>query len=211
MQNIRITSILVMLLAFFAFTADVSAQCFKNKNPYGRGGRNSISLEIGYGLPLPMNPSNDAKFGDSKKFEAGLRYIPMGNNLGFRVYYSYLDFQDSKNLNPGHFKVNRFEVQGLYLLNDAFGMDNSGAFELESYIGLGAGIGKGETDSKDNMISGTIGLRPRILLDTERLHLYVDLSYNMLLEQNFNYNGEALPKKEAGSSAQLSVGLSYRL
>lgn len=215
-MKILSSKLLLTLLIFCLISVASYSQCFKRGS--GHGGNSNFSIELGAGVPLPITPSNDVKFGDAKKGELGLRYLPKGGNLGVRGYYAYMGVSDSGAAPSDHgnsLKVHRVELQGIYMLDDLLGVPNNSIFELESYIGLGAALGKPSSVSGSNkMLAATIGLRPRFLIDDHRLHVYVDTSYGMLLNQRYDYAGEYIPGTSKGnseSSLQLSVGLSYRL
>ena len=214
--NVLFRNLLFIFLTTCFLSWDTYSQCFSRYS--GRGGSSNFSIELGAGVPIPITPSNDVKFGDAKKAELGLRYLPEGSNLGLRGYYAYMGISDSGAEPLGHansFQVHRVELQGIYMLDAFFGVPNGSIFELESYIGLGAALGKPSSVSGSNkMLATTIGIRPRFLIDDNRLHVYVDTSYGMLLNQRYDYAGEYMSGTSKGnmeSSLQVSVGLSYRL
>lgn len=193
-----------------------SAQCHKIVG--NRGGSSAFSLEVGAGMPLLITPTNDSKFGDNKKFELGLRYLPEGNNFGLRGYYAFAGLSDSGAAPSDHgnkLKIHRLELQGIYMLDDLLGIPSGSIFELESYVGVGAGFGNSSKYNGSNkLIATTLGLRPRFLIDNNRLHVYVDTSYGLLFNQKYDYAGELIDSAvddERGSMLHLSVGLSYRL
>lgn len=193
------------------------SQCY-SRGARGSGGRSSFSIELGAGMPFPVSPSNDLKFGDAKKGELGLRYLPEGSNFGLRGYYGYASLSDSGAEPSNHTNkllIHRVELQGIYMLDDLIGISNNSIFELESYLGVGAALGKpSSVDNKNKMIAATIGVRPRFLLDGNRFYVYLDTSYGMLFNQKYNYSGEYIPgstKSDFGSMAQVSIGFSYRL
>lgn len=211
------SKLLFIFLFFIVLSIDSYSQCL-SRGGGGRGGNSNFSIELGAGVPIPITPSNDIKFGDAKKGELGLRYLPQGGNLGIRGYYAYMGISDSGATPSDHgnsLKVHRVELQGIYMLDDLLGVANGSIFELESYLGAGAGLGKPSSSSGSNkMLAATIGLRPRFLIDNNRLHVYVDTSYGMLFNQRYDYAGEYIPGTSKGnmeSSLQVSVGLSYRL
>lgn len=206
--------LIILLVAFSGIES--YAQCYKTVG--SRGGSSAFSLEIGAGMPILISPTNDSKFGDNKKVELGLRYLPEGTNFGLRGYYSFAGLSDSGAEPSDHgnkLKIHRVELQGIYMLDDLLGVSDGSIFELESYIGLGAGLGKSSrNDATNKMIATTIGLRPRFLIDDNRLHAYFDTSYGMLFNQRYDYAGESIPgvdKTDSGSMLHFSVGLSYRL
>lgn len=209
--NLLFTLVLVCFL-----TVESYSQCLSRGG--GRGGNSSFSIEVGAGMPIPLSPSNDLKFGDAKKGEFGLRYLPEGNNLGLRGYYAYASLSDSGAEPSDHTNklvIHRAELQGIYMLEDLLGVPNGSIFELESYLGIGAALGNpSSVDGKNKMLSTTVGLRPRFLIDGNRFYVYLDASYGMLFNQKFDYAGEAIPdadKGTMGSMAQITIGFSYRI
>src|SRR5690625_7077943 len=64
--------LIILLVAFSG--VESYAQCYKTVG--SRGGSSAFSLEIGAGMPILISPTNDSKFGDNKKVELGLRYLP---------------------------------------------------------------------------------------------------------------------------------------
>lgn len=213
-----IGKILIVLFVLGIMMGELYAQCYD----FGRGnsgGRSDFSLEVGAGLPFPITPSNDLRLGDALKGELGLRYVPIGSDFGLRVYYSYANLSDSGiNQSENHSNkvaIHRGELQGIYLLDDLLGISWRSAIEVESYIGIGAALGDPSgVDGLNKMIATTIGLRPRILIDNNRLHLYFNVAYGILINQQFDYAGESIPNTEktnTESILQLSLGLSYRL
>lgn len=210
-NKIVLLALLVVFLGIESY-----AQCYKRGG--NRGGTSDFSLELGAGMPILLSPSNDSKFGDNKKVEFGLRYLPEGGSFGVRGYYSFAGLSDSGAAPSDHgnkLKIHRLELQGIYMLDYLLGIPQNSIFELESYVGLGAALGKPTGSSSSNkMIATTIGLRPRFLIDSNRLHLYIDTSYGMLFNQRYDYSGEYIPgagRTNMGSMLHLSVGLSYRL
>lgn len=213
MYKFRTSNTIFLLFLFLGLSTTMDAQIRKKRYLYGEGPLNNLSVEFGFGLLHPQKPSNDAKFGESDKIELGLRYKPDRKNFGARLYYGNLGFEDNAQTNTNNLKIHRIELQGLYILNDALGISNYGDLELESYIGLGAGIGNGVANDKkikNRLISGSLGLRPRYLIDREKLFVYFDLSYNIFYNQRLDYNGASIPK-ELGGSAQVSIGISYKI
>ena len=214
-KSIRlITSLLFVLF----ISVESYSQCLSRGAGGGRGGSSNFSIELGAGTPIPISPSNDLKLGDAKKVELGLRYLPEGNLFGVRGYYSYSGLSDSGAEPSDHgnsLKIHRIELQGIYMLDDLFNIPDQSIFELESYLGLGAALGKPSSTSGTNkMLASTIGLRPRFLIDNNRLHAYLDVSYGVLLNQQYDYAGERVPnadRSSLGSMANVSIGLSYRL
>jgi len=208
-----------VLITLLLVSIDSYSQCFRNKGGGGgRSGSSNFSLELGAGMPLALSPSNDLQFGDAKKFELGLRYLPYGNSFGLRGYYSFTSLSDSKAEPSDHgnsFKIHKVELQGIYMLDRLFNVPESSVFELESYLGVGAALGSPSSRSGTNkMLATTIGLRPRVLIDNNRLHLYFDTSYTLLINQQYDYAGEPIPdatRGNIGSMLNLSLGLSYRL
>lgn len=216
-MKISIKHLLFVFLLALLSSGKAYSQCYLNT---GEG--SNFSLELGAGVLFPSSPSaNDISFGDASKFELGLRYLPKRSNLGLRAYYAYASLSDTKQLldpttenmltQSGSLKIHRFEVQGIYMLDELLNLKSS-AFELESYLGLGFAFGKGEATVSNNMLSSSLGLRPRYQL-SPKLHLYLDASYTFLYNQQLDYTGHSLNAKKGnmGSMAQLSIGLSYRL
>lgn len=211
-----VSKLLLGLLFASLFVVESYSQCLSRGA--GRGGNSGFSIELGAGVPMPISPSNDLKFGDSEKLELGIRYLPEESNLGLRGYFAYAGFSDSGAPPTNHgnkLKIQRLELQGIYMLHNLLGVSSGSIFELESYIGLGAALGRPSSASSTNkMIATTIGLRPRILIDNHRLHVYLDTSYGMLRNQKYNYSGEFIPASKDSkldSMIHVSVGLSYRL
>lgn len=177
-----------------------------------------FSMELGAGIPVPMTPSNDIGLGDALKGELGLRYLPLYSKWGVRAYYSYASLSDSGTGSSNHsnnLSVHRGELQGIYMLDNLLGIPYRSIFEMESYLGLGLALGKpSSTSSLNKMLSATIGLRPRVLIDNNRLHLYFDASYAALFNQHYDYAGEYIPEVKRGNTEfmlQFSLGLNYRL
>lgn len=210
-MKVTIGNLVLLLLAIVFISFDSYAQLYN----YGRN--SDFSIEIGGGLPIAISPTNDSKFGDNNKLEFGLRYLPERSDFGVRGYYTFASLSESGAETNGEdkkLKMNRIEFQVLYMLNDLLGISNRSNFELESYVGLGAALGKPTGSSVTNkMIATTIGLRPRVLIDNNRLHAYLDTSYGILINQLFDYSGRSIPNtgSNSGSMLHLSLGLSYRL
>ena len=202
---------LVLLLAIAFITFESYAQFYN----YGRN--TDFSIELGGGMPIAITPENSSKFGDNIKFELGLRYLPETSDFGVRGYYAFANLSESgieTSTKDDKLKMNRIELQVLYMLNDLLAISNHSIFELESYAGLGAAFGKPKGSPIVNkMIATTIGLRPRVLIDDNRLHVYLDTSYGILINQLFDYSGKSIPDtgNNSGSMLHLSLGLSYRL
>lgn len=209
-NKVLFTFLLVFIIASESFS--------QSYNRGTHGGRSDFSLELGAGIPIPFSPSNDLKFGDAKKGELGLRYLPDGNKLGVRGYYGYASLSDSDAELSSHSNkliIHRIELQGIYMLHELLGVPYGSIFELESYLGIGAAIGNpSSSDATNKMLTSTIGLRPRFLIDNNQFHVYLDVSYGMLLNQKFDYAGEFIPSaktRNLGSMAQITIGFSYRL
>lgn len=211
-------SLLKYLLFAFLFISQVHlkaySQCYLNT-----GEASKFSLEAGAGLLLPISPSTkNFSFGDAAKFEFGLRYLPENKNLGFRAFYSYSSLSDNyiipNDTIDGKLKLHRLELQVIYMLDEALNISRNSAFELESYLGIGGAFGKGDyVKGTNNMLSISLGLRPRYQI-APKLHLYLDASYALQINQQMDYAGHILPnakKGNLGSMTQLSLGLSYRL
>src|SRR5699024_376585 len=105
--------------------------------------------------------------------------------------------------------------QGIYMLDNLLRIPYRSVFEIESYLGLGLALGDPSSSSSLNkMLSGRIGLRPRVLIDNNRTHLYSDASYAALFNQKYDYVGEWISGAKRGNTEfmfQFSLGLSYRL
>lgn len=216
-MNISRSNLFFTLLIICFISVEAFSQCY-SRGARGNGGRSSFSIELGAGIPFPVSPSNDLKFGDAKKGELGLRYLPEGSNFGLRGYYGYASLSDSGAEPSNHTNkllIHRVELQGIYMLDDLIGISNNSIFELESYIGIGAALGKpSSVDGTNKMIAATIGFRPRFLIDGNRFYVYLDTSYGMLINQRYDYAGAHIPgstKSDFGSMAQVSIGFSYRL
>jgi len=193
--------LLILLVVFLGIES--YAQCYISN----RRGSSKFSVELGAGMPILISPTKNPKFGDSKKVELGLRYLPRDNDFGLRGYYSFADLSDD----TGKLEIHRLELQGIYMLDHLLGIPYNSIFELETYFGLGAALGKSSVrPSINKMIAITVGVRPRILIYNNRLHAYLDTSYGMLLNQKYDYTGSA-SGSSSGSMLHLSVGLSYRL
>lgn len=198
--------LLVLLVVFLGIES--YAQCYISN----RRGSSKFSVELGAGMPILISPKKDSISFSSKKVELGLRYLPRDNDFGLRGYYSFADLSDD----TGKLEIHRLELQGIYMLDHLLGIPYNSIFELETYFGLGAALGKSSTpySSINKMIALTVGVRPRVLIYNNRLHAYLDTSYGMLLNQRYDYAGKYIPnssKTSAGSMLHLSVGLSYRL
>lgn len=210
------STLLIGVLFACLFVVESYSQCLNRG--IGRGGRSSFSIELGAGLPMPFSPSNNLKLGDAQKVELGIRYVPEESNFGLRGYYAYANFSDSGAPPSNHgnnLKIQRLDLQGIFMLQEVLRIPRSSNFELESYIGLGAALGRASGSSNTNkMIAATIGLRPRMLIDNHRLYVYLDTSYGMLINQKYDYSGEIFPgttDSKLGATLHLSLGLSYRL
>lgn len=204
--------------SFFAFIIFCLISVSSYSQCLSCGGSTDFSIELGAGAPIPITPTSGVKFGDAKKLELGLRYLPKERHLGVRGYYAYMGISDSGAISSDHansLKIHRVELQAIYMLQNLLGVPNNSIVELESYLGFGAGIGKPSSVSGTNkLLTTTVGLRPRFLIDGNRLHVYVDTSYGILWNQRYDYAGEYMPGTSKGnmeSSLQVSVGLSYRL
>lgn len=147
----------------------------------------SFSLEIGVGVPKLISPRNDVNIGDAGIFSAGLRYSPDGSQVGVRGLYSYSTISDSKISGTNHknmLEIHRLELQGIYMLNDLLYLPDDLSFDLESYLGFGAAFGMPSSISNSNrMLSASVGIRPRLLINNNNLYLYLDASYAGLINQ----------------------------
>ena len=228
MKNLTSPLLLIFLLIGF-ISAEAYSQCLVRGPNQGR--HSAFSVELGGGLLFPITPSTeDLSFEDAFKIEGGVRYLPENKKLGVRGYYSYSKSSDifmrttgtppdiSTDTVNGNLEIHRVELQGVYILDDLLNIHRRSNFELESYLGVGLALGKASDDSPSSttyrMGSATIGLRPRLRLPIQQLHVYLDASYAMLFNQNVDYAGQPrLPAKRSnmGSMAQVSIGLSYRI
>lgn len=215
-MSLSINKLFFVFIIIFLFIEDSYSQCLKSG--VSRGARSALSIELGAGIPIPFTPSNNLKFGDSQKLEFGIRYLPEESNFGLRGYFSYAVFSDSiaeLTNNENKLKISRLELQGIYMLDNLLGISRRSFFELESYIGFGAALGKSSSNPNSNKIlTTTIGLRPRFLIDKRRLYVYLDTSFGMLRNQKYDYSGVFIPRakeKKLDTALHLSVGLSYKL
>jgi|SRR5699024_1419287 len=194
--------LLILLIVFLG--VESYAQCYM-----GRRGSSKFSVELGGGIPILITPDNKTKIFDNYKAELGLRFLPRDGVLGVRGYYSFAS------LSKGDLEVHRFELHGIYMLDGLLDIPYNSILEIETYVGLGAAFGSPSSSSNSNkMIATTVGIRPRILIYNNRLHVYLDTSYGMLFNQKYDYAGNYIPnssRTSSGSILHLSVGLSYRL
>lgn len=206
---------LFCILLFISSTASYSQGFKRGFNKYNRS---SFSLELGAGVPKIISPKNDVNIGDAGIFSAGLRYLPERSQLGIRGLYSYSNISDSKVSGTNHknmLEIHRLELQGIYMLNVLLNLPDDLSFDLESYLGFGAAFGMPSSISNSNrMLSASVGLRPRLLINNDNLYFYLDASYATLINQQWDYSGHVIPNAKKGnfeSMVQISIGLSYKL
>lgn len=202
------------LYLFFAFLLSVKSY----SQGFNRQHSSNFSIELGAGVPKLISPKNDVKIGNAGIISGGLRYQFGGSQFGVRGLYSYSTISDSKQPTTNHnnrLEVHRMELQGVYMLNELLNLPDELNFDLESYLGFGAAFGMPSSISNSNrMLSTSIGLRPRLLINNDNLYVYLDASYASLINQQWNYSGESILGAKKGnieSMVQVSIGLSYRL
>lgn len=210
----------LLLYLFFIALFLTYSEAYAQSLGYKKGFQymDSYSLELGVGLPKLITPTNDVKVGDAGIISVALRYLPIDKQLGVRAVYSFSSISDASSPATDHdnsLEIHRFELQGVYMLNELLYLPEELNFDLESYLGFGGAFGMPSAISNSNrMLSASIGVRPRLLVNKDNLYVYFDASYAVLINQQWNYSGQRIINAKKGnleSMLQLSLGISYRL
>lgn len=178
----------------------------------GYNGTNGVlqntTIEASYGYNMAISPSDNIEtqdFSGFKTFQLGVRY-QINNLWGVRGTYTNSTFEH-KDFSEFSTKHHRLVAEATYNFVQKNTVSN---FQLMGHAGLGAGIIKSETLSGNDFF-GTIqaGITPEYFV-TDRLGVFVDLTYMLNLSQNYSYAGTSI-EKTTGSVFVPSIGLSYKL
>lgn len=168
----------------------------------------NMTVEASYGYNMAISPSDlieTQDFSGFKTFQLGVRY-QINDLWGVRGTYTNSTFEH-KDFSDSSSKHHRLVAEATY---NIIQKNNAYDFQLMGHAGLGAGIIKSETLSGNDFF-GTfqVGITPEYFV-TDRLGVFVDLTYMLNLSQNYSYAGTSI-EKTTGSVFVPSLGLSFKL
>lgn len=171
-----------------------------------------VSLEAGWGLNVPVAPSNGISTSDFmgvQSFYVGANY-ELNELWGLRGTYAYNGFEH-KNHSSQKLTLHKLMAEATLNLGNAFSSGYGfSAFNVIAHAGLGMSMGENKNYSgKDWMANFQIGVMPTYKI-SEKVRLLLDLVYVVNFDHDFPY-GDVASGKFTGGYFLANVGVNINL
>lgn len=190
------------LFACLCFVA-VDAQSIKNYN--------TLSVEVGYGLGLPIttvSELSDDSYSSTAHFAFGVRYM-FNRDWGVKGQFSVNQFRGDIEETGTNFAG--LDLQAYYNLGKLLDIPyaTNERIGLLAHSGIGLGYSKSlQQDIREKVGQVIIGMSPRYRIN-DIANIMLDFSYNFNFKQHFNFDGEYAKVGDytTGSYFNASIGL----
>lgn len=197
-------NVLLALTVLGSLYTSYAQTSYNNSN----GVLNRLTVEASYGYNMALLPKGNIEVADYngfKTFQVGLR-LAIDEKWGVRGTFMNSSFQHNDFSDSG-ISINKLVAEGTY---DFLDKSVSPSFQLMGHAGLGIGFIKSESlNGTDTAGVFQLGVTPEYKA-TDRLGIFLDLTYIMNLSQNYGFNGLSIDKS-SGSFFVPSLGVSFQL
>lgn len=175
----------------------------------------NLSLELGYGYNLAINPVAPVSSSDVSAFSsahAGATYH-IDKVWGVRGTYMYNQFK-VENVEDQKLQIHKLALEATFDITEAIQKRTTSnykkGFAVEAHAGAGLSMGKSGYPKRgdDFMANVQIGVLPVYNIDNNWA-VFADATFTQYIKQNFNFNGQRADNN--GQTATFNIGVRVKL